>query len=48
MQLYMTLPNAGEITLSVVEGGSIFGELALAGQGTSTVRAKALVPSLVC
>src|SRR5215212_1574073 len=48
VQLYVRLPNEGEITLSVVEGGSIFGEMAVAGQGSGKVRARALVPSLVC
>jgi CRP/FNR family transcriptional regulator, cyclic AMP receptor protein len=49
VQLYVALPNDGEVTLSVVEGGSIFGEMALTddrlGEGVS---ARALVPSLVC
>ena len=49
VQLYAALPNDGEVTLSVVEGGSIFGEMALTddrlGEGVS---ARALVPSLVC
>jgi CRP/FNR family transcriptional regulator len=48
VQLYVRLPNEGEITLSVVEGGSIFGEIAVCGQGSGKVRARALVPSLVC
>jgi CRP/FNR family transcriptional regulator, cyclic AMP receptor protein len=48
VQLYVRVPNEGEITLSVVEGGSIFGEIAVAGQGSGKVRAWALVPSLVC
>jgi CRP/FNR family transcriptional regulator, cyclic AMP receptor protein len=48
VQLYVRLPNEGEITLSVVEAGSIFGEIAVAGQGSGMVRARALVPSLVC
>jgi len=48
VQLYVKLPNKGEITLSVVEGGSIFGEIAVAGQGSEKVRARALMPSLVC
>lgn len=48
VQLYVELPNEGEITLSVVEGGSIFGEIAVAGEGSGKVRARALVPSLVC
>jgi CRP/FNR family cyclic AMP-dependent transcriptional regulator len=48
VQLYVTLPNEGEMTLSVVEGGSIFGEIAFAGEGVGEVHARALVPSLVC
>jgi CRP/FNR family transcriptional regulator len=48
VQLYIMLPSEGEITLSVVEGGSIFGEIAVAAQGSGKVRARALVPSLVC
>jgi len=49
VQLYVRLPNEGEITLSVVEGGSIFGELAVASQGANQrIHARALVPSLVC
>jgi len=47
VQLYVALPNAGEVTLSV-EGGSIFGELALTVQRSEEVYARALVPSLVC
>ena len=42
------IPNGGEVTLSVVEGGSIFGELALGGLRSGEVYARALVPSLVC
>src|ERR671910_324446 len=49
VQLYVALPNHAEITLSVVEGGSIFGEMALTGdQLGEEVSARALVPSLVC
>ena len=48
VQLYVRLPNEGEMTLSVVEGGSIFGEIAVARQGVGEVHARALVPSLVC
>src|ERR671911_486456 len=48
VQLYVRLPSKGEITLSVVEGGSIFGEIAVCGQGSEKVRARALMPSLVC
>jgi CRP/FNR family transcriptional regulator, cyclic AMP receptor protein len=49
VQLYVALPNHAEITLSVVEGGSIFGEMALTGDRLGeSVSARALVPSLVC
>jgi CRP/FNR family transcriptional regulator len=49
VQLYVALPNDGEVTLSVVEGGSIFGEMALTDdQLGEEVSARALVPSLVC
>jgi CRP/FNR family transcriptional regulator, cyclic AMP receptor protein len=48
VQLYVRLPDEGEITLSVVEAGSIFGEIIVAGQGSEKVRARALMPSLVC
>ena len=48
VQLYMALPNAGETTLSVVEAGSVFGQVTLLGQRPEKVRARALVPSLVC
>jgi CRP-like cAMP-binding protein len=39
VQLYVRLPNEGEITLSMVEAASIFGEIAVAGQGSGKVRA---------
>src|ERR671916_250592 len=49
VQLYLVLPNDGEVTLSVVEGGSIFGEMALTDDRLGEkVSARALVPSLVC
>src|SRR5215204_1022096 len=49
VQLYVALPNDGEVTLSVVEGVSIFGERALTDDGLGEeVYARALVPSLVC
>jgi CRP/FNR family transcriptional regulator, cyclic AMP receptor protein len=48
VQLYVKLPDEGEATLSVVEGGSIFGEIAFGGEGLGEVHARALVPSLVC
>ena len=49
VQLYVALPNDAEVTLSVVEGGSIFGEMALIDERLGEeVSARALVPSLVC
>jgi CRP/FNR family transcriptional regulator, cyclic AMP receptor protein len=48
VQLYVEIPDGGEVTLSVVEGGSIFGALALGGLRSGEVYARALVPSLVC
>ncbi len=48
VQLYVQVPDGGEVTLSVVERGSIFGELALGGLRSGEVYARALVPSLVC
>jgi CRP/FNR family cyclic AMP-dependent transcriptional regulator len=49
VQLYVALPTDGEVTLSVVEGGSIFGEMALTGiRLGDELSARALVPSLVC
>jgi CRP/FNR family cyclic AMP-dependent transcriptional regulator len=49
VQLYVALPNDGEVTLSVVEEGSIFGEMALTDERLGEeVSARALVPSLVC
>jgi CRP/FNR family transcriptional regulator len=52
VQLFVEVPDAGggggEVTLSVVEGGSVFGELALGGMRSGAVYARALVPSLVC
>jgi CRP/FNR family cyclic AMP-dependent transcriptional regulator len=48
VQLYVKLLNKGELTLSVVEAGSIFGEIAVCGHGSEEVRARALMPSMVC
>jgi CRP/FNR family cyclic AMP-dependent transcriptional regulator len=48
VQLYVKLLNKGEFTLSVVEAGSIFGEIAVCGQGSEKVHARALMPSIVC
>ena len=36
-----------EITLSVVEGGSVFGEMALTGQSLEGIYVRALAPSTV-
>jgi CRP/FNR family transcriptional regulator len=49
VQLYVELPNDAEVTLSVVEAGSIFGEMALTDDRLGEeVSARALLPSLVC
>ncbi len=48
VQLFVEIPDGGEVTLSVVEGGSIFGELALGGPRSAEVSARALESSLVC
>jgi CRP/FNR family cyclic AMP-dependent transcriptional regulator len=48
VQLFVETPGGGEVTLSVVEGGSIFGELALGDPRSGELHARALVPSLVC
>jgi CRP/FNR family cyclic AMP-dependent transcriptional regulator len=47
-QIYETDRDGEEITLTVVEGGNIFGETALTGQHLSEVYARALEPSVVC
>ena len=47
-QVYEINSNGEEITLSVIEGGNIFGEMALTGQRLSGVYARALEPSVVC
>jgi CRP/FNR family transcriptional regulator len=47
-QVYELDRNGQEITLSVIEGGNIFGEMALTGQQLSGVYARALQPSVVC
>jgi CRP/FNR family cyclic AMP-dependent transcriptional regulator len=49
VQLYVALPNGAEVTLSVVEAGSIFGEMALTDDRLGEeVSARALVSALVC
>jgi CRP/FNR family cyclic AMP-dependent transcriptional regulator len=49
MQIYEIDPDNGEeITLSIVEGGNIFGQMVLTGQRLSGVYVRALEPSVVC
>lgn len=49
VQIYEIDPENGEeLTLSVVEGGNIFGQMALTGQRLSGVYVRALEPSVVC
>jgi CRP/FNR family transcriptional regulator, cyclic AMP receptor protein len=46
VQVYELDPRGGEeITLSVVEGGNVFGEMALTGQSLQGLYVRALVPS---
>ena len=48
VQVYELDPRGGEeITLSVVEGGNVFGEMALTGQKLEGLYVRALVPSTV-
>ena len=48
-QVYEVAPDRSEeTTLSVVEGGNVFGEMVLTGQRLSGVYARALEPSVVC
>jgi CRP/FNR family transcriptional regulator len=48
-QLYEVNDRGEELTLSVVEGGNVFGEMILTGQQLSdNVYARALEPSVVC
>jgi CRP/FNR family cyclic AMP-dependent transcriptional regulator len=47
VQVYEVGRGGEEITLSVVEGGSVFGEMALTGQSLQGVYVRALVPSTV-
>ena len=47
MQVYEVDKNGGETTLSVVEGGNVFGEMALTGQSLKGVYVRALIPSTV-
>jgi CRP/FNR family cyclic AMP-dependent transcriptional regulator len=48
VQVYRLSPDGEEITLSVVEAGNIFGEMALTGQYLPEVHGRAMVPSVVC
>jgi CRP/FNR family transcriptional regulator, cyclic AMP receptor protein len=47
VQVYEVDRGGEEITLSVVEGGSVFGEMALTGQKLEGLYVRALVPSTV-
>jgi CRP/FNR family cyclic AMP-dependent transcriptional regulator len=48
VQVYEVGPEGREITLSVVEGGNILGEMVLTGQLSSGVYVRALEPSVLC
>jgi CRP/FNR family cyclic AMP-dependent transcriptional regulator len=48
LQVYETHSDGREITLSVVEDGTIFGEMSLTGQSLQGVYVRALAPSVVC
>jgi CRP/FNR family cyclic AMP-dependent transcriptional regulator len=47
VQIYQVSPEGSEITLSTIESGNIFGEMALTGQHLSDVFARALEPSVI-
>jgi CRP/FNR family transcriptional regulator, cyclic AMP receptor protein len=47
VQVYEVDRGGGEITLSVVEGGSVFGEMSLTGQSLEGLYLRALIPSTV-
>jgi CRP-like cAMP-binding protein len=47
VQVYELDRGGEEITLSVVEGGNVFGEMALTGQSLQGLYVRALVPSTV-
>jgi CRP/FNR family transcriptional regulator, cyclic AMP receptor protein len=47
VQVYEVDRGGQEITLSVIEGGSVFGEMALTGQSLQGLYVRALVPSVV-
>jgi CRP/FNR family transcriptional regulator, cyclic AMP receptor protein len=48
VQVYEVTPEGEEVTLSVVEGGNMFGQMALTGQQLSGVYVRAMVPSVIC
>ena len=48
VQVYEMNPAGSEITLSVVESGSVFGEMTLTGRSLRGVYVRALAPSYVC
>jgi CRP/FNR family transcriptional regulator, cyclic AMP receptor protein len=47
VQLYEIGDGGDEITLSMIEGGSVFGEMALTGQSLSGIYVRAISPSTV-
>jgi CRP/FNR family transcriptional regulator, cyclic AMP receptor protein len=47
VQLYEISAEGDEITLSVIEGGNVFGEMALTGQSLEGLYVRALTPSTV-
>jgi CRP/FNR family transcriptional regulator, cyclic AMP receptor protein len=47
VQVYEVDRSGEEITLSVVEGGSVFGEMCLTGQSLEGLYVRALIPSTV-
>ena len=46
-RIFRTTPDGREFTLTVVESGSVFGEMALTGQQLEAAYAQAMEPSLV-
>jgi CRP/FNR family cyclic AMP-dependent transcriptional regulator len=48
VQVYEVTPEGEEITLSVIEGGNMFGQMAFTGQPLSGVYARAMMPSVIC
>jgi CRP/FNR family transcriptional regulator, cyclic AMP receptor protein len=48
VHVYEVTPEGEEITLSVVEEGNLFGQMALTGQRLSGVYGRAMMPSVIC